>query len=101
MLDAVVPTFIITALILLNGLFVAAEFSIVGAPRAVIERLAARGDRRARVVAGVLGNAVAQDRFIATAQLGITLASLGLGMYGEHLLAVWLAGVFEELGAAR
>ena len=98
---ALVPTLIISVLILLNGLFVAAEFAIVGAPLATIDRLAQAGNRAARMVRRILLDPRQVDRFIATAQLGITLASLGLGMYGEHLLAEWLAVQFEALGAGR
>jgi CBS domain containing-hemolysin-like protein len=98
MADVLVPTLIIAGLIAMNGLFVAAEFAIVAVPRAVVQRRARTGGPRARLLARVVGDARELDRFIATAQLGITLASLGLGMYGEHLLAEWLAGVFEAYG---
>jgi CBS domain containing-hemolysin-like protein len=91
---------IILALLLMNAMFVAAEFAIVGAPRAAIDARAARNDRLARMVRGVLRDQRRQGRYIATAQIGVTLASLGLGMYGEHAVAHAILGVMGESGWA-
>jgi CBS domain containing-hemolysin-like protein len=89
---------IIALLIALNGLFVAAEFAIVGVSKAELANL--RKERRSsvRLARWILGDPRRQDRFIATAQLGITAASLGLGMYGEHVVAEWILHGFRNRG---
>jgi CBS domain containing-hemolysin-like protein len=91
------PILIITVLLLLNALFVAAEFAIVGVPRAAINRRAAQGHRVAQLVQQIIQNPIRQDRYIATSQLGISLASLGLGMYGKVTLAKWIVNGLDAL----
>jgi CBS domain containing-hemolysin-like protein len=78
---------IIAILILINGLFVAAEFAIIGVRPTRVGQLATKGNRAARWVQDILDDRRKTDRYIATAQLGITLASLGLGMYAEPAIA--------------
>jgi len=89
-MDVVIPVSIITVLILLNGIFVAAEFSLIAVPPTKLAQSAANGSRLAAQVLAVLKDTNQQNRYLATAQIGITIVSLGLGMYGEHILADWL-----------
>jgi CBS domain containing-hemolysin-like protein len=84
-----------------NALFVAAEFAIISVSRPAVENRAGKGDSLARLVLRVLTSPPDQDRFIATSQFGITVASLGLGMYGEHAIAAWLETRIELWPTAR
>ena len=88
---------IVALLLLANALFVAAEFAIVAVPRTAVEHRASLGEGLSSRLLELLSSSRQRDRFIATAQLGITVASLGLGMYGEHTLAVWLEPRLEPL----
>ena len=90
-----VPALIIIVLLLVNAFFVVAEFAIVGVPRSAIDARASRNDRLAKLVQGVLDEPRRKNLYIATAQIGITVASLGLGMYGEHVVAAW---ILEAIG---
>ncbi len=74
----------LVALVCANGLFVAAEFSIVTVRKTRIDQLIAEGHWRARAVRRAV---TAPDRYIAATQLGITMASLGLGWLAEPALA--------------
>src|SRR6266545_6142759 len=85
---------LVLALVLLNGLFVAAEFSIVTTRRGRIETLAAEGNPVAPLIRRTLGDL---GNFLAAAQLGITMASIGLGFVGEPLLADLIEPAFGFL----
>ena len=77
----------VLALVFANGFFVAAEFSIVTVRKTRIDQLIAEGHRGARAVRRAVTD---PDSFIAATQLGITMASIGLGWIGEPALASML-----------
>jgi CBS domain containing-hemolysin-like protein len=82
--------FAVLLLILLNGFFVAAEFSLVRARRSKMEEDAEAGSVRARAVLRMLDD---MSRYLAACQVGITLTSLGIGFLGEPAIAT----IFERL----
>jgi CBS domain containing-hemolysin-like protein len=79
-------------LVLLNAFFVAAEFSLVSVRQTRIAELVGQGDATAETVQKALEN---PDRVIAATQLGITLASLGLGWIGEPALSHLIEPIIE------
>jgi CBS domain containing-hemolysin-like protein len=79
-------------LVLLNGFFVAAEFALVKVRDTQLESLVVKGHRRAKVARKILHNL---DAALSSTQLGITLASLGLGWIGEPVFIVLLEPVIR------
>lgn len=81
-------------LVMLNAFFVAAEFSLVSVRRSRIQTLVEDGSANAAVVLRAIQH---QDRFIAATQLGITIASLGLGWVGEPALSHIVEPILEPI----
>jgi CBS domain containing-hemolysin-like protein len=84
----------VPALVVLNGLFVAAEFALVSVRKTRVEEMVAQGMTGARAVETAMRKL---DRSIAATQLGITLASIGLGFVGEPALFHLLEPAFRFL----
>jgi CBS domain containing-hemolysin-like protein len=82
-------------LVLLNGFFVAAEFALVRVRGSQIELKAKSGSRIAKVTRGIMANL---DGYLAATQLGITIASLGLGVIGEEVFTNVVLNGFRSIG---
>lgn len=85
--------FITIFLVFLNGFFVAAEFAIVKVRSSQIALQAGSNSKRAAQI--IIDNL---DGFLAATQLGITLASLGLGWIGEDVVSHLILNLMEALG---
>jgi CBS domain containing-hemolysin-like protein len=84
----------VLVLVAINGFFVAAEFALVKIRETQLSPMIKQGHRRARVARGVLRNL---DASLSACQLGITLASIGLGWIGEPVFSTLLAPLMNWL----
>lgn len=82
-------------LVLLNGFFVAAEFAIVKVRSSQIASKGGASKRTTAAAKSILSNL---DGYLAATQLGITLASLGLGWVGESVMTTIVLTVMDKLG---
>jgi len=82
-------------LVLLNGFFVAAEFAMVKLRSTQVQAIAAQHGWRGRILRTVHGQL---DAYLSACQLGITLASLGLGWVGEPAFAELLTPLLAAIG---
>ncbi|MGB5472975.1 MAG: hemolysin family protein [Gammaproteobacteria bacterium] len=88
----------IVLLLAANGFYVAAEFALVKARGFRIELLAAEGSATARLTVRIQGNL---ESYLAACQLGITMASLGLGWIGEPAVSALLEPLFTRMGLSE
>jgi CBS domain containing-hemolysin-like protein len=89
-----IKVFAVIFLVFLNGFFVAAEFAFVAVRKSRVETLAADGNKSAARLLEILNNL---NPYLSASQLGITLASLGLGALGEPVVEAILGGWLTNL----
>jgi CBS domain containing-hemolysin-like protein len=89
---------VVCALIVVNAVFVAAEFAIVTSRRSRVEALVRGGSRRARVLQRIITDL---DTHVSAIQLAITAVSVGIGWIGEPAVAVLVAAALAKAGIAN
>lgn len=94
-LPSILNLVLVMFLVLLNGFFVAAEFAMVKVRGSRIDTLVDEGNKRASFAQNVVNNL---DAYLSACQLGITLASLGLGWLGEPAIANLIRPLFGSIG---
>jgi CBS domain containing-hemolysin-like protein/mannitol/fructose-specific phosphotransferase system IIA component len=94
-----IAIYLITAflLLLLNAFFTLAEFTAIKARPSFMEVLAAKGNRRAKLVMHIQTHL---DEFLSVCQVGITLASIGIGFVGEPAFAELVEPLLIKIGIA-
>ncbi len=86
---------LVVFLVFLNAFFVATEFALVKIRESRVTQLVAEGNQKARNVENIIHNL---DAYLSACQLGITLASLGLGWVGEPAIAHLFHPIFALFG---
>jgi putative hemolysin len=89
---------LLVAIVALNGFFAAAEVALVSVRRSRLTQLAEQGSASARAALGLLAN---PGRLLSVTQVGVTLASLGLGWAGEDTIYNILVAVFRPVITPR
>jgi CBS domain containing-hemolysin-like protein len=87
--------FLTAFMVLLNGFFTAAEFALVRVRGSQIELKVKTGSRVAKITRSIMNNL---DGYLAATQLGITIASLGLGIIGEGVFTDVMLVMFRSMG---
>lgn len=88
---------LVLLLVFMNGFFVAAEFAMVKIRSSRINQLVAEGNARAKLAQRLINNL---DAYLSATQLGITLASLGLGWVGEPAIARLMEPPLHAIGVS-
>ena len=89
---------VVAALILINAVYVGAEFAAVSVRRSRIQQLADDGNPLAAWLLPLIESPADLDRYIAACQIGITLSSLVLGAFAQRTIAVWVAPLLRAVG---
>lgn len=95
MLEILFNVFLTLLLVGLNGFFVAAEFAIVKVRSSQVELMIRNGSKIAKVTKHLIEHL---DSYLSATQLGITLASLGLGWIGESVVSMIIIAIMDSAG---